>query len=470
MRENRLNKPLLIYLLIVLVIFIAAFNRIFLEPKDNLSEGFRENIINAIRVETNPLYEYSINNFEIISNGSPTAFEAYDYKGKGLFTIIDPVGKVYYTTNAKYSNGETLDLLDVLYYDKSYSKNEGGYIIAFPLVRNNTLLGNLIIELGGEEIKDFYEDNPKKDINIMFLLMVIVNIIVIAYMFFFFHRIRITSERLNGGLIKVSKGIYEKIKGGEAAYLGGPIDSYNIMVEELTYLLKKQQDYDGMRRQFFSMISHELKTPLAAIGAYVEGLKSNIARDEETRQNYINIIHNKVNSLTYQIEDLFKYSQQDINRFKIKPSEHYAYDSFSKIFSAYERQFEGKEIKIQIENLLPNTLIVIDEIRIEQVIQNIINNAAKHIMGGGIINIKAYRQNNEIIIAIKDNGEGISPGDLPYIFDYFYQGRASKETDYQGVGLGLAICKDIIEKHGGSIKVKSREQEGSTFFIILPIA
>ena len=100
---------------------------------------------------------------------------------------------------------------------------------------------------------------------------------------------------------------------------------------------------------------------------------------------------------------------------------------------------------------------------------NIYNNAIKHTDENDSIILKAYRQDDDVVIEINDSGTGIPTNELPYIFDSYYQGRESKKTDYQGAGLGLTICKSIIEAHSGSIKVKSELHKGTSMYVYIPI-
>ena len=239
------------------------------------------------------------------------------------------------------------------------------------------------------------------------------------------------------------------------------------MVEELSYLMKQQQSYEGQRKSFLTTISHELKTPIATINAYIEGLVSGVAKDEATINNYQTIIQDKMKNLMNQVDDLFKYAQDDMNQFKYNFEEVYADEVFDKIFKPINNNNDKRHIIIK--NNVPKCMINVDVIRIEQVILNFYNNAIKHTKDNGTLVIEAYRQDNELLVSVEDNGEGIDSRDLPYIFDYYYQGKTSKKSDYEGVGLGLAICKEIISKHGGRIFVKSQLGKGTKISFTIPV-
>lgn len=468
-KKNNLKS---IYISIYISIFILAIigTIIIYNSSENQDNPSRKDMMNTIRVDTNPFYQYSIKNIDSIKNGKPKKLLNFVEKIDGKVTITDPKGNIYFTNNELITT-ENVNLMEYLYYDANYAyQNEGSFKIAFPLIKNNNVLGNLLIEFNQNYMQQFTKTNSNK-----IQLIIFYTTIIMLLLFFFILNYKINKDfykhinKLHNSLINVSKGIYKPLKINNNTLLPHIYESYNIMIEELSYLMKQQQSNNGLRKQFFTMVSHELKTPLTSIIAYIEGLQKNVANDDETRQKYIDIIYDKVNKMSLLINDLFKFSQQDINKFKINLKEHYAYDSFQNLLLPIKEQLNNSNIKLSISNMLPNCLILMDEIRIEQVIQNIINNAIKHLnKKEGKINITALKQNKKINISISDNGEGINPKDLPYIFDYFYQGNHSK-SDYEGVGLGLAICKEIIEKHGGMITVKSSQTTGTIFSFSLPI-
>ncbi|MDA3931741.1 MAG: ATP-binding protein, partial [Tenericutes bacterium] len=128
---------------------------------------------------------------------------------------------------------------------------------------------------------------------------------------------------------------------------------------------------------------------------------------------------------------------------------------------------DQKQITINITNNIANVLIKADENRLGQVVSNMIDNAEKHIIKEGFINIKTEIEENHVVLIIEDSGEGIESKDLPYIFEPFYQGTQNNSTKEKGAGLGLAICDYIIKKHNGEIFVYSDKNKGTKFVIKL---
>jgi len=103
------------------------------------------------------------------------------------------------------------------------------------------------------------------------------------------------------------------------------------------------------------------------------------------------------------------------------------------------------------------------------VLNNLVSNALRHTPDGGSLRVSAYRKTGVVRVEVRDSGEGISPEDLPYVFERFYRGEKSRSRQTGGAGLGLAIAKGIVEAHGGEIGVESNPKEGTLFYFTLPV-
>lgn len=423
------------------------------------------NIINNMRIQVNPEYDLIIKNWPLSEDIQKQLDEKLRDKALAC-TITDLKGLVIYEYNSGFKLGNKIDLTEHLYSDHSYKiRNKDKYLLSFPIYNEGAIVGFSIFETvmdGGDG--NYISVQWKFAIILLSVLWVIsVIVTIISY-----HRSLLNPfEKLIDGLDHVSKGVFKPLKLPEESEKREVYISYNRMVEELSYLMKKQQSYEGQRKSFLTTIGHELKTPIATINAYIEGLVSGVAKDEETRDNYQRVIQDKMKSLMNQVDNLFKYAQDDMNQFKYNFEEIYADDVFNKLLKIIIDKDNKREVVIK--NDIPKCMINVDVIRIEQVILNFYNNAIKHTQNNDTIIIQGYRQENEILISVKDNGEGIDPKDLPYIFDYYYQGKTSKKSDYEGVGLGLAICKEIINKHGGKIFVKSQLGKGTKISFTIPV-
>lgn len=379
-------------------------------------------------------------------------------------TIIDLNETIIFSNSETINESHSRLLLDALYMDNSYvNSNSGNYKLSQPIYYNDSVAAFVIFEKA-YDLKS--GNNTLAKILIVSMIFLIIIMLILMIIILLYGKNKNELQTIEKGLEDIAKGILKPLSIKKNNDYNGIYNTYNMLIEELTYIMKQQQSSEGKRKAFLTMISHELKTPIATINAYVEGLLSGVAKDDETKEKYITIISNKMQQLTIQVEDFFKYAQDDANRFKYNFEECYADELLDTIFSSLV-SLERAQTKIQ--NILPKCIFSADKIRLEQVIMNMYNNALKHTSKDDAIILKAYREDDEVVIEIEDFGEGISPKDLPYIFDYYYQGQSSKTSDYEGIGLGLAICKAIVDKHKGSMKVKSNLGQGTTMYIKIPL-
>jgi len=349
--------------------------------------------------------------------------------------------------------------MDASYYNGNPNINK----LSQPLYTDEMVDGFVIFE-------SKYEAQPRMTSSTIVLgvsALLIICLLLLLYGISLFKENNSEFISIEKGLMNITKGILTPIDANKSSQYPQIYHTYNTLINELKYMMEQREYNQEQRKSFLTTISHELKTPVSTINAYVEGLKNGIADDEEKQKQYINIIYDKMQMLTKLIEDFFLYTQEDEDKFKYNFVECYADELIEDVFSSITNQ---KDDRITYKNLLPKCIVKLDKFRIEQVILNLYNNAKKHTKENQSISLSAYREDNDIVILVSDEGQGISPKDLPYIFDYYYQGVASKTKDYQGVGLGLAISKNIIESHKGKMKVKSTEGSGTNMYVYIPIA
>jgi signal transduction histidine kinase len=356
---------------------------------------------------------------------------------------------------------DTVDISHELHQDQAYSSiNKDKIKASFLIKDDNDIVGIIIFEIPKEVLNtDTY--------NVFFLLFSIEGLLLISLVIYFminYKRIIIDPiDRLDQALLDISKGIYHKLESSDGVLIKS-FTYYNIMLEEMENMLSNQADYAKSRKQLIANVSHEIRTPLSYVKMSAEMLSLDETISKKNRK-LIDTILNKITSIDAIIEDLFRYSRQDLDKLLVEIKEIYAKDMFDRIFENIKLKDEHKNIKLTIHNDINNVLIEADENRLVQVVSNIVDNAEKHIKHKGYINIKTEIEEDHLMLIIEDSGEGISPKDLPYIFEPFYQGEQDDQTKRKGAGLGLAICDYIIKKHHGQIFVYSKKDEGTKFVI-----
>ena len=243
--------------------------------------------------------------------------------------------------------------------------------------------------------------------------------------------------------------------------------------EEMRRRLKESTEEKSLiekeNRELISNISHDLKTPITAVKGYVEGIMDGVADTPEKMDRYVRTIYNKTNEMDHLINELTFYSKIDTNRIPYTFSKLNVEDYFEDCSEEVGLELETRGIELVYANYVEKDVMVIaDGEQIRRVIHNIISNAIKYMdKPKGIIQIRIKDVGDFIQIEIEDNGKGIGPKDLPYIFDRFYRTDVSRNSSKGGSGIGLSIVKKIIEDHGGKIWATSKESSGTTMYFVI---
>ncbi|MFQ5782181.1 MAG: ATP-binding protein [Nitrosopumilus sp.] len=230
--------------------------------------------------------------------------------------------------------------------------------------------------------------------------------------------------------------------------------------------LSKQKD------EFMSMISHELKTPLVPIKGYTDLLMAEkFGRLNEKQKRTLNVINSNINFLHSLVSDLLDAQKLESGNFKLHKKFHDMKEVISE--ALYESKPFAEDSCVTIhDDLDPDIICLCDKARLKQVITNLITNSVKFKQGdSGKIHVGLFRKGNNAQIVIKDDGIGIRKEKVDKIFGKFYQADTSNTREQMGVGLGLSICKGIIETHGGKIFAKSEGPgRGAEMYVLLPMS
>ncbi|MBI2821622.1 MAG: HAMP domain-containing protein [Acidobacteria bacterium] len=238
-----------------------------------------------------------------------------------------------------------------------------------------------------------------------------------------------------------------------------------IVLQDVTWLRK----LENARKEFVANVSHELRTPLTSIQGYTETLLEGSVLDEQTRRSFLSVIHRHAERLSRLIEDLLQLSFLESGTGRLERVSVNAAETARSTCRSMRSLFESKNISCSIQ-AASGTEVLAHPGALEQVFYNLLDNAAKYTPEGGTVRVEIEREGESVRVAIRDTGIGIPPEDLPRIFERFYRADKSRSREMGGTGLGLAIVKHILQLHGGSIRVDSRVNEGSTFTFQLPAA
>ncbi len=230
----------------------------------------------------------------------------------------------------------------------------------------------------------------------------------------------------------------------------------------------KQAEIDRMKNELISIVSHELRSPLANITGYVDLVLSepDIALSDEHR-NLLQVAHKNSTKLSKLIDDMLDLSKLDAGKAEMSFDEvdlssliHFAHLSFR-----HEAELKNIDLKQKVEG---KPVVIGDVDRLQQVLNNLVSNAIKYSPDGGEVVLACHENDTAVEVSVSDTGIGISPEDQVKLFQRFFRVRNSETRKIRGTGLGLSIAKSIVDAHGGRLIVTSEHGKGSYFTMTLP--
>ncbi|MDL2217558.1 hypothetical protein LJC27_02760 [Christensenellaceae bacterium OttesenSCG-928-M15] len=236
--------------------------------------------------------------------------------------------------------------------------------------------------------------------------------------------------------------------------------------EELKELLLKMEKLEQVRSTFVANVTHELKTPLTSIKGYIELLK-NGNRDEEMRNGFYDIIDIETDRLHTLIDDILQLSEIEQSKDDPRLMTCVLKEVGEEIATRFLPQAEQHGVELTV--LIPDDLVVKgNKYRLQQLFNNLIDNAIKYNQDGGKVIMRAWHEKKETVVAVSDTGIGIPEGHISHVFERFYRVDKGRSRTLGGTGLGLSIVKHVVQLHGGRIDVESKAGKGTMFTVHLP--
>lgn len=442
-------------------------------------------IMKQIRVLTNPIVHTLENEHaELLLSDAPIRRQLTDWIQEtrvGLKVVL-PDGTVTY--DSENSSKQRIHPRFELDYTLRISDSEPPrYHLAFPLRDAGTqdLVGYAQFAVPASALVAVM---PSSD-SFRFVPWIMLSLALLTLLYLFFsigRRVQYDLVQPVAGLKPyaeaILKGDYEQraewTSGNEVGELYAVFD---LMREEIRHLHMQQAAHNQSHKELISNLSHDLKTPLATIKAYIEAIREGICPDLPSAMTYLEVVHANTSKMAVLVDDLLLHALRDLEQIAVHPIDQYSAPTLEPIFRALSHYIRTMGVRCEEPTAIPNLLVRFDAVRIEQVIANLVTNALKHTEPGDTIRLAVEEQTETscLHIIVSDTGSGISPQDMPFIFERYYQGNVSQRTagqftERQGVGLGLSICKYIMEAHGGAISFHSQQQLGTTFCLTLPLS
>jgi len=366
--------------------------------------------------------------------------------------ITNDEGEIF--ANYSKSGLDSFKIPAYILRNRSSVFTEHQLFVANPIVSNNKVIGKVYLEVQLTELQQIKEYKYK--IAIVLLLVALVFSFLIALLI---------QSYISKRLLKLVKTMKNVRKTGEFSKpvndtgkdeIGTLTKAYNLLMEEIEESQRKKDEFIGIA-------SHELKTPLTSIKGYVEML--NLMEDDPTKKQFVGKALGNINKLESLVKDLLDVSKIQSGQLQLNMNEFNMDELIDEAIAA--SQVNTGTHQIIREDHPGNEIIYGDKQRIEQVLLNLLSNAIKYSPGESKVIVDTKKNEKEFIIKIKDNGIGVPAEEQLEIFERFYRTK-DISIHISGFGLGLYICRDIINRHYGRIWVESTGK-GSIFYFTLPL-
>ena len=392
---------------------------------------------------------------------------ALDTGTKTSYALFGANGKVLASTLADYQVGESVDL-HTLSGLNGIKVSGGTVTFVSPVMHSGELSGLLLATAPRAVYREL--SLPWLVVTLLVLLLTASAVLLLAF------TLRLVKKDLLTPLGLLHGATRSMLHGDLGAHLKYDDDSeagmlchdFEAMRDELAAAFRREHDLLDNDRLLYACVSHDLKTPLAAVSGYAEEIRDGLADSPERVNELALLILKKVRLLTKLIDDILEETKAQLGELTVEKEELYAAGYFEEICGELSLDAAHSGISLTIGEI-PNVLISIDRNRITQVMQNLVSNSIKYTSRGGLISIRFSVEGCELVVGVKDNGCGIAAGDIPYVFDRFYRGDAARSQNIPGSGLGLCIARDIVERHGGRIECDSVLGVGTEVCFSLPL-
>jgi len=322
--------------------------------------------------------------------------------------------------------------------------------VAHPVRLQGRVYGALIVAKPKAELRDRWQTLIER-----LALAGLAGIVVAGALALYLSR-RITEpvQALSRAADEIAEGRYDVPEITAHGEIGQLADRFREMAARL-------REAEELERNFLMTVSHELRTPLTAIRGHVEALREGVARDEEARQESLNVIAEEAGRLERLVGDVLDLAKLDTRRFTLLHEEVDMGHLLERAYNAFAEEARRRDIDYRQE-ISARPVIVADGDRVLQIISNLLSNAFRWTPDGGRVDLELGADNGVVSVAVEDSGPGITPEEQERIFRPFWT------RDGAGTGLGLAIARELAVAHGGAIRLESVPGEGTRFELVLP--
>lgn len=378
-----------------------------------------------------------------------------------IIKVADSAGNVIWDATV-HNNGLCQQMLERMARNMAsrYPNWEGGYVEnKYPVTYNLSEVGRVEIGYYGPY---YFNDNDLTFINTLNRLFVSAGMISLFFSLFIAafmaKKLSTPISRVIDTARKISKGYYR-----DKITEKSDTEEISQLTETINDLAETLERQEMLRKRLTADVAHEFRTPLATLQSHMEAMIDGIWKPDIDR---LKSCHEEIMRISRMVGDLEKLARYESETLILNKTSFDISEVIQYIIRNFETDFLSKGLDIKFYG--EKDIIFADKDKISQVIVNLLANALKYTPEGGRVEVRVEDGGDKVNIIVKDTGKGISPKDLPYIFERFYRADKSRNRLTGGAGIGLTIAKAIVEAHQGMIRANSRINEGAEFIVSLP--
>ncbi len=449
---------------ILALILVTFSSGVYIYFKNSLQKSIDTKIKSIAEVLASSMTE--THNQSLFGNFERYLENALGKKPKGKFIqIIDASGKIGARLNDLEAEAVPVSFVTLekalkgeIVYETIETARPRLRMITMPILENKKIIS--IVQVGSS-LEEF-EDTMKRLLIIMIISIITSISVTIVVGYFMAKKTMKPVDQIRRAAVNISSNNLD-----ERIDIKGRKDELGRLAETFNAMISRLKDSFQRINQFSIDVSHELKTPLTILKGETElALRKERTNEEYKRSMQSNL--EEIDRMSRIIDDLLLLSKAETKDIGMNLEKVDLRDLLADVCMNMKLFGENKGVEIVVKEL-EDIRLVGDELKLRRMITNVVENAIKYGHRGGHVIVSSYKQNGFACVNVEDDGPGISPGDIKYIFDRFYRADRSRKRA-SGSGLGLSISKWIAEAHKGSIDVQSRPAAGSVFTIKLPMS
>lgn len=392
--------------------------------------------------DKNSFYRDNISQVQILDNSSNVLFDSQGSSN---------IGKKIKTQDINNANKGEYS------YQKIKNKKTGEEVIAlsYPLSDNQKQIGILRLISSTSKVKE--NVNNQMIVFVFFGLIIYLFALIVSY--YAAKKWTVPIKKLTKVGERLAQGDF-KVKANESGK-----NEISELGQTLNYMSENIVKREDMKNDFISSVSHELRTPLTSIKGWAITLQSKeIQKNEEMLSQGLIIIENEGERLSLMVEDLLNFSRLSSSSFQYEKENLNIVEIVREVYHQLYPRSLNEKINFEFKTAYDNIIVDCDKNRIKEVFINIIDNAMKFTDKDGHVDLMITKDDDNVVIEIKDDGEGIKEDEIPFVSSKFFKGSSSKSQ----TGLGLSICEEIVKAHDGKLIIKSKYTEGTSVTVVLP--